>query len=88
MYSMETEMEIIRVTPENYEAHLDLMEMTRTYRQEHLWPIEYYNSQVDAYRDTDRGKTTFVAVSSVREFVGKIGLILCRHCMLVITSST
>ena len=69
-------MEIICVTPENYEEHLDLMERTRTYRQEHLWPIEYFNSPVEEYKDTDKGKTTFVAVTKSREFLGKISLIL------------
>eukprot|EP00092_Neocalanus_flemingeri_P003838 GFUD01004134.1.p1 GENE.GFUD01004134.1~~GFUD01004134.1.p1 ORF type:complete len:152 (+),score=29.96 GFUD01004134.1:130-585(+) len=63
-------MEIIRVTPENYDQHLDLMETTRSYRQVHLWPIETDTSLVEVYRESDRSKTTLVAVTSSEEFMG------------------
>ena len=69
---MPADMEIICVTPANYSKHIQVMEMTRTYRQEHLWSVEYLTSPVEEYRQTDREKTTFVAVTRIKEFIGKL----------------
>ena len=61
---------IIRVSPTNYQVHADLMEVTRTFRQEHLWPVEYFTSPLGEYRISDTNKITFVAVNKKHEFVG------------------
>ena len=64
------EWSIIRVSPGNYADNADLMETTRIFRQEHLWPVEYFTSLIRQYRISDADKTTFVAVNSKHEFVG------------------
>merc|ERR1719348_170866 len=63
-------MKILGVNPNNYDSHREIMESTRVYRQENLWNIEYYGSLIEAYRETDPLRCTFVALSDDGNMIG------------------
>ena len=64
--------DIIKVTPDNYDEYEELMETSRHYREKYLWMMEYLYSPIDDYRKTDKEKTSFIAVTkNGKQFVGK-----------------
>ena len=65
-------MKILSVNPNNYDSHREIMESTRVYRQENLWNIEYYGSLIEAYRETDPLRYTFVALTDEGNMIGKL----------------
>lgn len=56
-----TTMEILCVTPDNYSQHIAVMEESRRYRAEHIWPVETDLDLMDHYREQDAKNKTFVA---------------------------
>jgi len=65
-------MRILSVHPHNYDSHQEIMELTRVYRQENLWNIEYYGNFMEAYREIDQLRSSFIALSDEGKFIGNV----------------
>ena len=69
-------MKILSVNPNNYDSHLEIMELTRVYRQKNLWNIEYNGNLMEAYRETDPLRYSFVALSEEGNIIGNFPIII------------